>query len=291
MTLGTNPLSRRDNIVIQELRGEVLIYDLIKNKALCLNQTSALIWQECDGTKSVSDISRDLTEKLKSNISEDLVWLALNQFKQDNLLAQSSEFVNPFENLSRREIVKRIGFASIVALPIISSVIAPTAVNAQSGGNCAPIGNCTGGTAGICICTPPVQPGGNNNPAGCGCLTNGDCQGDCRCGNPCTGGSCPTGETCQSGQCRDNLGGGSLTLCNGTCPQGTTCITDSSQSNFGSCSGVCPPSPGNVCVGGNSNPICISGDTSNLNPDCCPCANVEGCQNCCNDGICGPCIG
>ena len=42
MKSGRNPLSRQDNIVIQELKDEILIYDL-QNKALCLNQTSATI--------------------------------------------------------------------------------------------------------------------------------------------------------------------------------------------------------------------------------------------------------
>ena len=117
MKSGNYPLSRQDNIVIQELQNEILIYDLTKNKALCLNQTSAMIWQECDGTKSVTEISQILSKKLKSNVSEDIVWLALNQFKNDNLLTQSEQFTTPLDGLTRREVVKRIGFASMVALP------------------------------------------------------------------------------------------------------------------------------------------------------------------------------
>ena len=103
MKSGNYPLSRQDNIVIQELRDEVLIYDLQKNKALCLNQTSALIWQECDGTKSVAEISQTFSKTLKSNVSEDIVWLALNQFKSDNLLAESNNFITPLDGLTRRE--------------------------------------------------------------------------------------------------------------------------------------------------------------------------------------------
>jgi hypothetical protein len=263
MTLGNHPASRKDNIVIQEIRDEILIYDLTKNKAVCLNPTSAEIWQECDGTKSVSEISRHLTQKLKLNISEDIVWLALHQFKKDNLLADNHGFVTPFDNLNRREIVKRIGFAAIVALPVISSVIAPAAVNAQSGGNCGPIGNCTFGQTSVCICLPISLPGSNINPDNCPCSTSGDCSGNCICDNPCTPDSCPPG---------------------------APCVTTVGDSAFGTCAGTCPPG-NNVCSGGTQTPICIPGDTSNLNPDCCPCSNVEGCANCCNDGVCGPCIG
>ena len=43
------PKARKENLVVQESNGEVLIYDLDTNKAFCLNETSALVWQACDG--------------------------------------------------------------------------------------------------------------------------------------------------------------------------------------------------------------------------------------------------
>ncbi len=52
------PLGRRDNLVVQEIDGEIMIYDLTDNKVFCLNETSALIWQLCDGNKSALEISR-----------------------------------------------------------------------------------------------------------------------------------------------------------------------------------------------------------------------------------------
>lgn len=218
MKSGHNPLSRKENIVIQEFANEILIYDLSKNKAYCLNETSSMVWQECDGTKNVSEISQTLAKKLKANISEDIVWLALSQFKKDNLLSNNEEMISEFDGLSRREIVKRIGFASMVALPIISSVVAPTALHAQSGPcagfvvptlNCFP-GNandlsdngcpCTGNPecAGVCPVGPVGQRfciGGPNNGPFCAPGNSSDLSADC-C--PCTGnpecqGVCPVG--------------------------------------------------------------------------------------------------
>jgi hypothetical protein len=290
MKSGSNPLSRRDNIVIQELQDEILIYDLRKNKALCLNKTSAMIWQECDGTKSVAEISQTLGKKLKLNIPQDLVWLAVEQFKTDNLLNNSQSVVTPFEGLTRREVIRKIGFASMVMLPVISAIIAPTALQAQSSA-CGPIGNCTSGQVTLCVCLPVTPVGSNINPAGCPCSTSGDCSGNCQCGTPCEAPACPGGETCQSGVCQASGGGGSGNLCNGNCPIGVTCVTGPpGDSAVGTCQGTCLPGA-NICVGGTTASICIPGDTSNMNPDCCPCSNVEGCQNCCNDGVCGPCIG
>ncbi len=71
------PQGRQDNLVVQELNGEVLIYDLKVNKAFCLNDTSAQVWQACDGTKSVTEISQLISKEQNSLVDEDFVWLAL----------------------------------------------------------------------------------------------------------------------------------------------------------------------------------------------------------------------
>jgi hypothetical protein len=285
MKSGSNPMSRRNNIVIQELGGEILVYDLRTNRAFCLNETSAMVWQSCDGKKTVSDISRAVTEKLKSNISEDIVWLALNQFKKDNLLADNDDFVTPFDGMNRRQIVKRIGFASIVALPLISAVVAPTALHAQSANNCGPIGQCDG-SAVICTCIPVGAPGGNSNlnPDLCPCVQPGNCSGSCRCGSPCTLQPCPPGESCSLGFCTNGA------PCNGNCPSGQSCNPD------GSCSGVCPPSSFNFCAGGILTGICTDpfDNNSNLSAPCCTCNTDGDCMGSCSNnnapGTTGVCV-
>lgn len=279
------PIGRTDGLLTQAVADEVLVYDLNADKALSLNPTTAAVWRLCDGTNSVADISRQVSVSLQSPVSPSVVWMAVAQLRTMRLLANSDAFATPFDGLSRREMVKQIGLASAVALPMIFEVVAPTALHAQSV-VCGPVGNCTSGGSTLCICLPPAPVGSNINPDGCPCLTNGDCSGNCQCGNPCTAPACPAGQTCQSGVCS-----GSGALCNGNCPLGVTCVTTPGDSAFGTCQGTCLPSPNNVCVGGTKRPICVPGDTSNRNPNCCPCNNVEGCLNCCNDGTCGPCIG
>ena len=148
------PISRQDDIVIQELLGEVLIYDLKIDKAFCLNETSAMVWKLCDGTKSVSEIAESINDKVDSPVAEDLIWLALDQLKKENLLSNGSEIVSKFKGVSRREVIKKIGLAAMVALPVISSLAAPTAAAAQS--VCIPLDDpCDGKTpccdGGICI--------------------------------------------------------------------------------------------------------------------------------------------
>jgi hypothetical protein len=176
-----NPISRKGEVVSQVVDNDVLIYDLKRNKAFCLNETSALIWQLCDGEKSVSQISEAVSNQLKSPFSDELVWLALDQLKKENLLENGEIIEAKFANLSRREVVRKIGFASMVALPVIASIVAPTAANAQS--NCVAAGGMVGPTtfpnlgnsltclnnlialccsmtaaSGSCTCTSPTGP-------------------------------------------------------------------------------------------------------------------------------------
>lgn len=125
------PESRINDIVLQDLNNKVLIYDLGNNKAYLLNETSAMIWRECNGNQTIVEISNKLSRKVKTPVSVEIVWLAISQFNTDKLLA-NDDLATPFDGLSRREIVKKIGFASMVALPVIFSVVAPLAAQAQS---------------------------------------------------------------------------------------------------------------------------------------------------------------
>ncbi len=126
------PKTRNENIVVKEFANEVLIYDLIINKAYCLNETSAMIWQLCDGTHSIAEINQKLSQQSNQSIPEDLIWLALKDFKKENLLEQVEEIEINFNGLSRRQIIKKVGLASLVMLPIVSSIVSPTAANASS---------------------------------------------------------------------------------------------------------------------------------------------------------------
>lgn len=143
------PQARKEELVIQEVGGETLVYDLKTNKAICLNQTSALVWQNCDGKKDVLEISKDMETQLGSKVSEDFVWFAVNQLEKENLLVEKEDKFYKFDGLSRREVIKKIGLASVIALPLISTIVTPTAANAASmvasGGACSLSSQCASG--------------------------------------------------------------------------------------------------------------------------------------------------
>lgn len=137
------PNGRKQNLVIQELDNEILIYDLDKNKAYCLNETSSLVWRLCDGSNSITDISQEIGKQLNIEANEDLVWLAIDQLKKEKLIANGDELTSKFEGISRREAIKKVGLATMIALPVVTGLTAPTAAFAQSvmGGGGLPAGS------------------------------------------------------------------------------------------------------------------------------------------------------
>lgn len=143
------PLARKEGLLIERLPDEVLVYDLDRKKAHCLNGSAALIWNNCDGKTSVEAIRLILEQDAQGKVNGDVVWLGLDQLYEARLI--ETKLVKPGARgrLSRRELVKRIGVA--VSIPLVASILAPTASAAVScvGRNC--VGNGNSG-CGVCRC-------------------------------------------------------------------------------------------------------------------------------------------
>lgn len=131
------PLARTDALVIKELQDEVLVYDLKRDKAHCLNQAAAAVWKHCDGKMAVADVARRLEKELKTPVDKEVVWLALKQLDKFHLLQERLSITEAStRGISRRDLVRRIGVAAVI-LPAIISISAPTA-RAQA--SCKPLG-------------------------------------------------------------------------------------------------------------------------------------------------------
>jgi hypothetical protein len=140
------PVARKEGLVIQEMPDEVLVYDLDTNKAHCLNQTAAFVWKSCDGRNSVADITKLVGADSGNHVPEDLVWLAIDQLSEKNLLA--NDLKANFNGSTRREVIKKIGLAAVIGIPVVASLTAPTSVMAAV--SCA----CTGTTNADCLPQP-----------------------------------------------------------------------------------------------------------------------------------------
>ena len=145
------PEARRKGLVVQEMSEEVLVYDRERNKAHCLNRTAALVWSHCDGKSSVAQLARAIAEETNEPIDEDLIWLGVEQLSKTHLLREPALIPEQKPGLSRREVIRRIGLTAAVALPVVTSIVAPTAAQAA---NCHPSG--TACTSSAQCCAPGI---------------------------------------------------------------------------------------------------------------------------------------
>ena len=150
------PKKREQRLVIDELPDEVLVYDLDRHKAHCLNLTAALVWKNCDGRTAPPEIACRLEKELQAPCPEDVVWLALRQLTNLHLLEQPMPLPPAVAGLSRRQMVRALGVAAVVAVPVVYTIVAPTpaeaATCAKTAQACGALLPCCSG----CTCTGSI---------------------------------------------------------------------------------------------------------------------------------------
>ena len=151
------PIARKEGLVIQELPDEVLVYDLDRDRAHCLNQTAAFVWQRCDGKNTTAQIARTLGQEFDCAVDEKVIWLALDQLGRNNLLDRQPAPPPALMGMNRRAMVRALGVAALVAVPGVTSIVAPTPAQAQtcvpSGGGCSTGAQCCSGNCASGFCT------------------------------------------------------------------------------------------------------------------------------------------
>lgn len=172
--------------VVQELPGELLLYNLATNKAYALNQTSALVWQNCTGRDTVSEMADNLTRESRAAITEELIWLTLERLNNDGLINIDERSIVKEIKLKRRELLKKVCLTTVAALPVVHSLMAPKAASAQSGIILQQCSVCLTKTHEYATCTDICQDivvGDCHDNAGCGmgiflsAVTCGECLG------------------------------------------------------------------------------------------------------------------
>lgn len=152
----TKPMARQNGLVVQDMPGETLVYDTQTNKAHCLNESAAAIWRNCDGTQTIEEIVENFNKVSGGQVSDDFVWLAIDQLNENGLI--EGEISKRFEGSSRRQALKTIGTASLVALPVIASLVAPQNALASLSCVCTSPGGCITQTS--CASTVNCNPDG-----------------------------------------------------------------------------------------------------------------------------------
>ena len=136
-TSSVQPRSR-PNLIVKEVAGELLVYDEKSAKAFCLNESAAAIWGLCDGNTTIAEMTKKLASSSDGMIDGAFVTFALAGFDKSGLLEHASMTARPVAGVTRAELFARagrVGLATAVAVPLITSIVAPTAAKAYGRGD------------------------------------------------------------------------------------------------------------------------------------------------------------
>jgi coenzyme PQQ synthesis protein D (PqqD) len=150
MTSRRNPRGRRDGLLLEPLGDEMLVYDLERHQAHCLNRTAAAVWSACNGERDAGAIARHLRREIPESSSE-LVEVALARLARAHLLTEAGDA------MPRRAALRRLSLSAAL-LPIVSSIVVPEPAQAAS---CSPAGGCCASKSECCPglnCVGPQSP-------------------------------------------------------------------------------------------------------------------------------------
>lgn len=167
------PVARSDGLIVTGSNDEVLVYDTETHHIHHLNHLAAVVWQLCDGQRTVTDLASRAQVDVDGPVTAESIRLALAKLGAANLLDGNPGISLGGTGQSRRAFLRRSAFAGAVALPMIVSVSAPQAAAAASGCllpsecNSRTVGQRCGANAGQCetqflsCWQVPIGPPGN----------------------------------------------------------------------------------------------------------------------------------
>ena len=126
---GTKPKKRHEALLVSALPEEVLVYDLQRQRALCLGNNISWVWQHCSGQRTVRELARALQRKIGKPVQEEIVWIALHRLGRARLLRESIEARIEGPPRSRRELLRKVALLGGFSL---ISIVVPTAALAVS---------------------------------------------------------------------------------------------------------------------------------------------------------------
>ena len=151
------PRARTDGLLVEEVDGETLVYDLGSHEAHRLNPAAALVWQRSDGCVTVRDMV-PLLDEVGLPRDEAVVWMALTRLDAAGLL-EPMDLPGSKSAFSRKEVLRVLGAAAAMTLllPAVDSVVAPLAAQAAS---CVAPNQCNQETppcSGLPLCNQPTK--------------------------------------------------------------------------------------------------------------------------------------
>src|SRR5262245_23841975 len=122
------PESRKDQLLVEEVGGELVVYDQRRHQAHRLNRAAALVWRHCDGRTGAAEMAALLRRELGRPADEEVVWLALDRLDKAHLLQGGLTRPADAPRASRRQVLRRLARVAAVAVlvPTVATIVAPT---------------------------------------------------------------------------------------------------------------------------------------------------------------------
>jgi Coenzyme PQQ synthesis protein D (PqqD) len=130
------PVSRTEGVITEDVGDELLVYDTDSDQACRLNRSAALVWQNCDGHRTVGDLAEMLRAELGDVTGEDMVVVALDHLAEHGLVDGYERREASAARVSRRRFMRRVGVvgATAMAVPVVHSLAVPRPAAAASNG-------------------------------------------------------------------------------------------------------------------------------------------------------------
>ena len=154
--LTARPKRRDEGLIVRDVESEVIVYDLDRHEAHCLNPEAARLWNACDGSRDGREITHHLYGDQLEEGHEAAFLVGLQELQEKHLLDEDHPgFTFGAEaHVNRRELLARYGkvAAVTVALPAVMSIVSPTPAEAlsclASGAGCSTSSECC---SGLCL--------------------------------------------------------------------------------------------------------------------------------------------
>lgn len=124
-SIPSQPLARSEDLIVEELGDELLVYDLTTDQAHALGATAARVWRACDGKTEAVALRVEL------GLDAETVTRALDELRANGLLDDGA---GGAPGITRRDLsvkATKVGGA-VAAAPLIVSLAAPLPATAQT---------------------------------------------------------------------------------------------------------------------------------------------------------------
>jgi hypothetical protein len=118
------PKAREDGLRVRDVGGQFAVFDEQAERLHILNETVAIVWRHCDGSRSTGELARILASETSSAVDEETILTALDRLAAAGLLESVPDAAGP--TMSRRRLLHgAAGLAVGAAVPTVISLALP----------------------------------------------------------------------------------------------------------------------------------------------------------------------